>query len=286
MYSVFHQHGIALRISCLYTSQQNGRVERRHRTLMELGLSILTQASMSTKFWLEAFQTANFLINRLPSIVLHGKTHFSVLYNKDFDYTFLKVFGCECFPYLRPYNHNKLEFRSSKCTFIGYSPVHKGYKCLHPSGRIYISRHVLFNETSFPFASLSCSCSSSVSSSIMSGSCYSFSGKDSLAPSIEVADLGISFLTSNSVGSPIFHTSPRHIDSSPTLVDSYDSVSPSPSSDACAITPLELLLPTHPMVTRSKVGIIKSNPKYFVGSVSSPMIPKSVTEALASPVWK
>ena len=286
LYSVFHQHGIALRISCPYTSQQNGRAERRHRTLMELGLSILTQASMSTKFWLEAFQTANFLINRLPSTVLHGKTPFSVLYNKDFDYTFLKVFGCECFPYLRSYNHNKLEFRSSKCTFIGYSPVHKGYKCLHPSGRIYISRHVLFNETSFPFASLSSSSSSSsVSSSSVSGSCYSFSGKDSLTPFIEAADLDISSLTSDSVGSPISCTSPRPTDSVSTPIDSH-SVSPSTSSDSCAITPPELLLPTHPMVTRSKVGIIKPNPKYFARSVGSHMIPKSVTEALASPAWK
>ena len=92
-----------------------------------------------------------------------------------------------------------------------------------------------------------------MSSPIVSGSCYSFSGKDSLTPSIEVVDLDISFLTSDSVGSPIFHTSPRPIDSSPTLVDSYDNVSPSPSSDSCVITPLELLLPTHPMVTRYKL---------------------------------
>lgn len=38
------------------------------------------------------------------------------------------------------------------CVFIGYSSQHKGYRCLHPSTRrVYISRHVLLNESKFPF---------------------------------------------------------------------------------------------------------------------------------------
>ena len=28
------------------------------------------------------------------------------------------------------------------------------FKCLHPSGRLYISRHVSFNEEEFPYRSL------------------------------------------------------------------------------------------------------------------------------------
>jgi histone deacetylase 1/2 len=71
------------------------------------------------------------------------------------NYTFLKVFGCACWPHLCPYSHRKLEFRSKKCVFLGYSSLHKGYKCLHvPTNHIYISRDVIFDENVFPFSAL------------------------------------------------------------------------------------------------------------------------------------
>jgi hypothetical protein len=71
------------------------------------------------------------------------------------DYTFFKIFGCACRPHIRQYNNHKLEFRSKKCVFLGYSSLHKGYKCLHvPSNRVYISRDVIFDEHIFPFANL------------------------------------------------------------------------------------------------------------------------------------
>jgi hypothetical protein len=39
--------------------------------------------------------------------------------------------------------------------FLGYSNLHKGYKCLDVStGRIYIPWDIVFDETVFPFASL------------------------------------------------------------------------------------------------------------------------------------
>jgi hypothetical protein len=39
--------------------------------------------------------------------------------------------------------------------FFGYSDFHKGYKCLDvPSGHIYISQDVIFDEEVFPFSTL------------------------------------------------------------------------------------------------------------------------------------
>ena len=75
----------------------------------------------------------------------------TMVYGSSPNFHFLKVFGCACFPFLRPYNHNKLHFRSTKCVFIGCNSKHKGYRSLHSSGRVYLAMDVLFNEEEFPF---------------------------------------------------------------------------------------------------------------------------------------
>jgi hypothetical protein len=110
---------------------------------------------MPLKFWDEAFLTATHLINLLPSKVVDYKTPTELLLREALDYSSLRVFGCACWPNLRPFNSRKLEFRSKRCAFLGYSSLHKGFKCLDiPTGRVYISRDVIFDEGVFPFASL------------------------------------------------------------------------------------------------------------------------------------
>lgn len=66
--------GISHQVSCPHAHQQNGAAERKHRHIVEVGLTLLAHASMPLKFWDEAFLTAVFLINRLPSKVIHHDT--------------------------------------------------------------------------------------------------------------------------------------------------------------------------------------------------------------------
>lgn len=142
-------------VSCPHTHQQNGAAERKHRHIVEVGLSFLAHASMPLKFWDEAFSTAVFLINRLPSRVIDFATPLEKLHKVKPDYEHMHTFGCACWPNLRPYNTDKLAFHSKRCVFLGYSSMHKGYKCLDVStGRVYVSRDVIFDETVFPFESL------------------------------------------------------------------------------------------------------------------------------------
>ena len=84
--------------------------------------------------------------------MLNNRTPYEVLFNKKPTYEFFKVFGCACYPLLRPYNHHKFEYNASICLFLGYDSNHKGYLYLLPSGKTIISRHVIFNETVFPFS--------------------------------------------------------------------------------------------------------------------------------------
>jgi histone deacetylase 1/2 len=108
---------------------------------------------MPFKYWDEAFLTVVHLINRLPSKAIQYQTPMERLFGDSGEYSLLRIFGCACWPNLRPYNKHKLNFRSKQCAFIGYSSLHKGYRCLDISMRcIYISRDIVFDETIFPFA--------------------------------------------------------------------------------------------------------------------------------------
>ncbi|KAJ0727195.1 putative RNA-directed DNA polymerase [Helianthus annuus] len=147
----FNSLGIIHRRSCPHTSEQNGIVERRHRHVVETGLALLAHSNLPLRFWRFAFDTATYLINRLPSRVSSNMSPYQHVFKHKPDYSFLRVFGCQCFPYLRPYNRHKIDFRSTPCIFLGYSPDHHGYRCFDPvSERVYVARHVRFNEHILP----------------------------------------------------------------------------------------------------------------------------------------
>jgi hypothetical protein len=151
--SFFLTHGVQLRLSCPYTSAQNGRAERMIRTTTNMIRCLLFQASLPATYWAEALHTATHLLNRLPSkAVSHPTPHFA-LYGTAPSYDHLRVFGCACYPNTSATAPNKLSPRSTRCLFLGYSPDHKGYRCLDlTSHRIIISRHVVFDEDVFPLA--------------------------------------------------------------------------------------------------------------------------------------
>ncbi|KAK0608672.1 hypothetical protein LWI29_034169 [Acer saccharum] len=137
-----------------HTPEHVGTAERKHRHIVETALSMLHHASMPLKFWSLAFQAAVYLINRMPTKVLHNSSPYSVIFNTDPNYCKLRVFGCLCYPWLRPYTSHKLEPRSKPCALVGYSNTHNAYLCLDShTNRVYVSRHVVFVESEFPFAS-------------------------------------------------------------------------------------------------------------------------------------
>jgi hypothetical protein len=89
------------------------------------------------------------VINRLPTLVLKNQPPYSKLYKRGLDYQKLRVFGCLCYPLLRHDGQHKLEYRSKPCIFLGYNFA--GYKCLDPvTNQAYLSKHVIFDEDSFP----------------------------------------------------------------------------------------------------------------------------------------
>jgi hypothetical protein len=94
--SFFTNIGISHHVSCPHAHQQNGSVEIKYRHIVEVGLSLLDGASMPLKFWDEAFLAATFLINRIPSKVIHYQTPLEWLYHVKPNYSSLRIFGCAC----------------------------------------------------------------------------------------------------------------------------------------------------------------------------------------------
>lgn len=90
LFSIIH------RLSCPYTTEQNGCVERKHHHIMETGLTLLAHASMPSNDWDEAFQTAVFFNNRISSSNTNNKSPFKILFNWPPDCIMLKTFGCLC----------------------------------------------------------------------------------------------------------------------------------------------------------------------------------------------
>ncbi|XP_019235677.1 PREDICTED: uncharacterized protein LOC109216004 [Nicotiana attenuata] len=72
-------------------------------------------------------RTAVYLINKLPTTVLNGKSPYEKLYGRQPKVDHLRVFGCLCYASTLP-SGDKFAARAKKSLFIGYSKVYKGYR--------------------------------------------------------------------------------------------------------------------------------------------------------------
>ncbi|BFG38872.1 hypothetical protein CerSpe_251460 [Prunus speciosa] len=52
---------------------------------------------------------------------------------------------------MKPYNHTKLQPKTTQCIFLGYASQYKGYICFNSqANKLIVSQHVLFAESLFP----------------------------------------------------------------------------------------------------------------------------------------
>ena len=153
--SYLSSNGISHHTTPPHTPELNSSTERRHRHIVETARALLHHVNQPSQFWSFAFSTAAYLISRLPTPTLNMKAPYHALHNQTYNITHLHSFGCLCFPWLRPYNNNKLQPKSQLCIFVGYSPSQYSYRCLDPkTNEIYTSRRVVFFDNHFPYISL------------------------------------------------------------------------------------------------------------------------------------
>ncbi|MCO5599318.1 hypothetical protein L7F22_053419 [Adiantum nelumboides] len=101
--------GIRRQLTTPYTPSQNGVVERKNRTIMEMARAMLAHASLPRSYWAEACNTAE--------------------------------------------KRQKLDFKSKKLLFLGYSAESDAYRLYDPDTRTTtVSRDVVFDESFITFA--------------------------------------------------------------------------------------------------------------------------------------
>lgn len=121
-------NGIIFQTSCVGTPQQNGRVERKHRHILNVARALRFQGKLPLYFWGECILAAAHLINRTPSMVLNKKSPYEMLFDALPNYNELRVFGCLCFAHNQRSKGDKFASRGRKCVFVGYPYGKKAWK--------------------------------------------------------------------------------------------------------------------------------------------------------------
>jgi hypothetical protein len=141
------EHSIKHFTTAPYTPQQNGVVERRNCTVVEMARCLLKSKGMPAEFWGEAVPTAVYLLNRSPTKSLQGRTPYETWYNKKPKVHHLHTFGYVVYVKKVGPGVSKLSDRSTKMVFIGYESGTKGYRVYDPvAKKLHISRDVIFEE--------------------------------------------------------------------------------------------------------------------------------------------
>ncbi|RVW75530.1 putative mitochondrial protein [Vitis vinifera] len=116
--SFMSQHGILHQSSCAHTPQQNGVAERKNRHLIETARTLL-HSHVPFRFWGNVVLTTYYLINRMPSSILHDQIPHSLIFLAQPLY-FLppRVFGYTCFVHTLTPGQDKLSTKAKKCIFL------------------------------------------------------------------------------------------------------------------------------------------------------------------------
>nr|GEU30356.1 ribonuclease H-like domain-containing protein [Tanacetum cinerariifolium] len=221
--------------------------------------------------FIEALNMAVYLLNILPFHAINNEIPFTRLFGAQPDYSVLRVFGCLCYPHIDT-NH-KLGPRDIPSIFLGHATNHFGYRFLDlNTNKIIISRHVTFDEMVFSFPSTKSTTTHSYD--FLDDSTNLISTINRTAPitpvQAPVHTLQVDVPTPRTPPTPPPPPMPQSV---PQIIPEH---APAPTNDSPTVS-------IHPMVTHSRVGTTRPNPRY-AGHVStiSPL-PRSYKQAFNDP---
>jgi hypothetical protein len=141
------EEGIKHEFSAPYTPQQNGIVERKNRTIIEMARTMLDEFKSSHNFWGEAIATAIHVSSRLFLRPVYNKTPYELLTRNKPNVSYFRVFGCKCFIKNKKERLGKFKTRTIEGIFVGYADDSQAYRYYNiSSGCVEVSCDVVFEE--------------------------------------------------------------------------------------------------------------------------------------------
>jgi hypothetical protein len=247
MSDFYASKGIFHQTSCVESPQQNGRVERKHQQILNIGRALLIQSNLPKKNWSYAVLHAVFIMNRVPIPLLKNQTPYTLLHKSDPDLSTLKVFGSLAFASTLQCHRTKLDLRARKCIFLGYKPGVKGvvlYDLLNKT--IFLSRDVTRHEHILPYQISSPKVPWQYHPSPFPNTDFSLNNDNIISPGPHDSDTALDAAHDKSLSQSHFPLSHRPIFDQPPITSSPSAIPSSPTipiSDDTPITPPSSRLP-------------------------------------------
>jgi transposase InsO family protein len=141
------EHGVDQQFFTLCVPQQNGVVEQKNRTLLEMARTILDEHRTPMRFWADAISTACYISYRIFLRSILHLIHFELHFGRKLSVSHLRPLGYKCFV-LKCGNLDKFESRSYDGILLGYTSHDRSYHVFNlETNTIVESCDVTFDET-------------------------------------------------------------------------------------------------------------------------------------------
>jgi hypothetical protein len=138
------EEGLKHDFSAPYMPQQNGIVERKNKTLIDMARTMLGEYKTPKWFWSQDVNTACHVINRLYLHLLLKKTSYELLTGNKPNVSYFRVFGSKCYILFKRDRHSKFAPKA----LLGYDSNTKTYRVFNKSlGLVEVTSDIVFDET-------------------------------------------------------------------------------------------------------------------------------------------
>jgi hypothetical protein len=145
------EQGVDQQFSTTCVPQQNGVVEQKNCTLVEMSRAMLDEHHTPRCFWADAICTPCYISNQIFLRSILNLTPFELCFGCTLSISHLRPFGCKCFIFKHG-NLDKFEPHSSDGILLGNTPHGKSYRVFNfETNTIVESCDVTFNKIT-PYA--------------------------------------------------------------------------------------------------------------------------------------